>query len=76
MSGISFSDRAIGDFVQLRRLRQRGEFSAAATAPRRLTLGRRPDGTYLLADADGRTVRESRDLARLVADMSTPEAVR
>ncbi len=74
MSGISFSDRAVGDFVQLSRLRQRGEFSAAA--PGRLTLGRRSDGTYLLADADGRTVRESPDLASLIVDSSAPESVR
>ncbi len=74
MSGMSFSDRAVGDFVQLSRLRQRGEFSAAA--PGRLTLGRRPDGTYLLADADGRTVRESPDLASLIVDSSTPQSVR
>ncbi len=76
MSGISFSDRAVGDFVQLSRLRQRGAFAADATAPGRLTLGRRPDGTYLLADADGRTVRESPDLASLIVDSSTPESVR
>ncbi len=75
MSGISFSDRAIGDFVQLRRQRRSGELSVTATAPRRLTLGRRPDGTYLLADGDGRTVRESRDLARLVGDLSSTEPV-
>ena len=75
MSGFSFSDRAIGDFVQLRRLRQRGEFSAATVAPRRLTLGRRPDGTYLLADGDGRTVRENRDLARLITEFRPPEAI-
>ncbi len=73
MSGISFSDRAVGDFLQLRRLRQRGAFAGDA-APRRLTLGRRPDGTYLLADADGRTVCESPDLARLVTELSAPEA--
>ncbi len=75
MSGISFSDRAVGDFVQLSRLRQRGEFSAAAATPGRLTLGRRPDGTYLLADADGRTVRESPDLASLITELSAPESV-
>ncbi len=74
MSGISFSDRAVGDFVQLSRLRRRGEFSAAA--PGQLTLGRRPDGTYLLADADGRTVRESPDLASLITELSAPESVR
>ena len=76
MSGMSFSDRAISDFVQLHRLRQRGEFSALAAAPRRLSFGRRPDGTYLLADADGRTIREGPDLTDLVADLSAPEAAR
>ncbi len=76
MSGISFSDRAVGDFVELRRWRQRGELSAAAPMPEPLTLGRRPDGTFLLADAAGRTIREGRDLAPLVAYSSALETIR
>ena len=73
MPGISFSDRAVGDFVALRRLRQRGEFSAAAAAaPGQLSLGRRSDGTYLLADADGRTVLENQDLAHLITELRAP----
>ncbi len=122
MSATSSSDRAVLDFLALRRLRQAGALPLSATdleaidagfdrrgpaspwcgfaplsarhvrqpapAPdavlrvalfttaegaRRLALGRRPDGTYQLADEHGTTVRQSPDLASLLADLSEPE---
>ena len=44
-----------------------------AEGARRLALGRRQDGTYQLADEHGTTVRQSPDLASLLADLSQPE---
>ena len=123
MPATSSSDRAVLDFLALRRLRQAGALPLCATdleaidtgfdrrgpespwcgfaplsarhvrqpAPtpdavlrvalfttaegtRRLALGRRPDGTYQLADEHGTTVRQSPDLACLLADLSEPKS--
>ena len=79
MSEISFSDRAVGDFLQLRRLRRRNELFASAAESRSDSLRRHPAGTVQPADTAGLTVQagvtvqESRDPSILIAGPDAPE---